>query len=214
MTCESSSGGCRDIESARSAGEDKGDEWGDKEAEAGEGEGSDREGDKNKTPLLSSTKKRGRSTTGERPRSQRRTRPRRFSSPPSDDETVSEGESVIGRCTPSKPYQISTPRPTLSRLSGSEGDVSNAKMELAGSRSNRRPIPKTTVIYERQSWAGEIIGERAVKQGRGRPRKQYLIQWEPSWTDAGRLTVPRLVHTWKENQKKASARRCYVNNAS
>ena len=203
VTCESSSGGCRDIESARSAGEDKGDEWRDKEAEAGDGEGSDREGDKNKTPLLSSTKKRGRSTAGERPQSQRRTRRRRFSlPPPSDDETESEGESVISRYTPSKPYHISIPRPTSSRLSRPEGGVSNGKMKLAGSRSNRRPIPKTTVIYERQSWAGEIIDEREVKQGRGRTRKQYLIQWEPSWVDASRLTAPELLQNWRG--KKAS----------
>jgi hypothetical protein len=29
------------------------------------------------------------------------------------------------------------------------------------------------VIYEQQSWEGEIIDERDMKQGRGRPRKQY-----------------------------------------
>ncbi len=140
-----------------------------------------------------------------RPPSQRRIKRCRFSSPPSD-ETESEGESVIGRCIPSKPSHISTPRPTSLRLSRSGGDVSNAKTELVGSRLDRRPIPKTTIIYEQQRWEGEIIGETDAKQGRGRPRKRYLIQWKPSWVDAGRLTAPGLVHTWKE--KKASARRC------
>jgi len=82
---------------------------------------------------------------------------------------------------PPKPYQISTPRSTSSRLSRSEGNVSN----------------NNTVIYERQIWEGEILNEREVKQGRGRPRKQYLIQWEPSWVEAGRLTAPELLRKWK-----------------
>jgi len=208
VTCELSSGGCRDIESAQSASKDKGDKWEDKkaEAEADEGVEPDRHGNKKKTSLLPFTKKRGRSAAGERPPPQRRTKRHRFSSPLfSDDETESDDESVISRCTPFKPYHILTPRPTSSCLSRSEGDVSNSKMELAGSQSSRRPIPKMTVIYERQSWAGEILDEREVKQGRGRPRKQYLIRWEPSWVDSGRVTAPGLLQNWKG--KKASARR-------
>ena len=203
VTCESSSGGYRDVESAHPAGEDEenedeGDKWEHKKTEVDEGVVPDRDGNKNKTSLLSSTMKRGRSTTGERLPSQRRSKRRRFSSLlSSDDETESDDESVISRYTPSKPYRVSTPRPTSSRLSRSEGNISNAKMELAGSGLSRRPIPKMTVIYERQSWAGEIIGERGVKQGRGRPRKQYLIQWEPSWVDAGRLTAPELLQNWR-----------------
>jgi len=66
-------------------------------------------------------------------------------------------------------------------LSRSEGNVSN----------------NNTVIYEQQIWEGEILNEREVKQGRGRPRKQYLIQWEPSWVEAGRLTAPELLRKWK-----------------
>jgi hypothetical protein len=199
VTCESSSRVCKDIESAQSAGEDKGgedkggedkgNEWEDKEAEADERKESNCDGDENKTSLLSTTKKRGQSTAAERPPLQRRIKRCRFSSPRSDDETESEGELVIGRCTPFKPYQILTPRPTSSRSSRSEGDVSNNK----------------TVIYEQQSWEGEIINKREVKQGRGRPRKQYRIQWEPSWVEAGRLTAPELLQKWKG--KKASARR-------
>ena len=64
------------------------------------------------------------------------------------------------------------------------------------------------------SWTEEIINERTVKQECERLCKQYLIQWKLSWTDADHLTVPRLMHTWKENQKKVSACRCYVNNVS
>jgi hypothetical protein len=85
VTCKSSSGGCKDIESTHSAGEDKGDEWEDKEAEADGREESDYDSDKEKTSLLSTTKKRGQSTAGERPPSQRRIKRCRFSLPPSDD---------------------------------------------------------------------------------------------------------------------------------
>ena len=58
------------------------------------------------------------------------------------------------------------------------------------------------VIYEQQSWEGEIVGEKDVKQGRGRPRKQYLVRWKPSWVDGGRLTAPGLMQNWRE--KRAS----------
>lgn len=53
-----------------------------------------------------------------------------------------------------------------------------------------------------QSWEGEIIKERDTKHGRGRPRKQYLVRWKPSWVDGARLTAPELLQNWKE--KKAS----------
>ena len=61
------------------------------------------------------------------------------------------------------------------------------------------------VIYEHQSWKGEIVQERDVKQWRGRSREQYLVQWEQSWVDGCRLTVPELLQRWRE--KKASKNR-------
>lgn len=130
VKCESSSG-CRDIESAYSAGEDKededkGDEW---EVEKAEVEGviPDRDGNKTKTSLLSSMKKRSRSTLGERPLSQCCRKRRRFSSPlSSDDEMESDDKSVISRYTPFKPYNVSTPQLTLSHLSRSEGVCSSS----------------------------------------------------------------------------------------
>lgn len=53
VTCKSSSGGCRDIESAHSAGEDeededKGDEWEHEKTEVDEGVVPDRDGNKKK----------------------------------------------------------------------------------------------------------------------------------------------------------------------
>ncbi|MCJ1250119.1 hypothetical protein MMC30_007345 [Trapelia coarctata] len=101
VTCESSRGGCRDIESVHSAGEDeedkyKGNEWEDAKAEADEGMVPNRDGNQNKTSMLSSTKRRGRSTLGERPPSQRRSKRCRSSSAlSSDDETESDDESAI-----------------------------------------------------------------------------------------------------------------------
>ena len=35
-------------------------------------------------------------------------------------------------------------------------------------------------FIEQQSWGGEIIDERDSRQGRGRPRKQYLVRWKAS----------------------------------
>jgi len=61
------------------------------------------------------------------------------------------------------------------------------------------------VVFEQQSWEGEIVEEMDVKQGRGRPRKQYLVQWKPSWVDGRQLTAPGLVQNWKD--KKATERR-------
>ncbi len=46
------------------------------------------------------------------------------------------------------------------------------------------------IVYEQQSWEGEIIDERDMKQGRGRPRKQH-VRWKPSWVDGGPLTAPQ-----------------------
>ena len=56
------------------------------------------------------------------------------------------------------------------------------------------------VIYEQQSWKGKIVQERDMKQGHGRPRKQYLIQWESSWVDGCRLTAPELLQSWREKK--------------
>ena len=61
-------------------------------------------------------------------------------------------------------------------------------------------MPRVTIIYERQSQAEEITDEREVKHGRGRPRKQYLIQKKPSRIAAGRLTAPELFAELKGNR--------------
>ena len=67
-------------------------------------------------------------------------------------------------------------------------------MEAVGERSCM------AVIYEQQSWEGEIVDERDMKQGRGRSHKQYLVRWEPSWMDGGRLTAPSLTQNWRERR--------------
>ena len=103
-------------------------------------------GNKNKTSLLSSTKKRGWSTLDKRPLSQRHRKRCCFLSP-----LYSDDESVISRYTPFKPYHISTPQLTSLHLSRFERNVSNDKIKLAGSQSGQCPILKTTVIYEQQS---------------------------------------------------------------
>ncbi len=82
---------------------------------------------------------------------------------------------------------------------GLQASPEHLQMESVGERS------RMAIIYEQQSWEGEIVDERDMKQGRRRPRKQYLVRWKSSWVDGGRLTAPGLVENWKE--KKASKRR-------
>ena len=80
-----------------------------------------------------------------------------------------------------------------------QGDISDdGAMDLVGGGS------QMAVIYKQQSWKGEIVQERDVKQWRGRPRKQYLIHWEQSWVDRCRLTAPELLQSWTEKRVSKS----------
>ena len=78
-------------------------------------------------------------------------------------------------------------------------------LDFAGGQPDRHLASRTAVVYEQQSWEGEIIDERDIKQERGRPRKEYLVGWKPSWMPISRLTAPGLVQSWKA--KKATKRR-------
>ena len=162
-----------------SAGEDREDQWDSQKAEAGheedkkeETEGNGEGDDGDKPLLLRSTKKRPLSSAKEKRRVKRRIKRRRFSSPSSSDEDTAMGdESDISSYTSSRPYRPSKPRSTSSDSTGFEGDTcDDSKMEAVGERS------RMAVIYEQQSWEGEIVDERDMKQGRGRPRKQYLVR--------------------------------------
>ena len=171
----------------------------DKEAEIdNEEEGYSGDGKLDTLPYLHPTKKRSLCGVGEKPRKKRRTKRHLFSSRLySDAETGTGDESDISSYTPSKPCHISKPRPTSSHLTSLQGDTGDdGVMDLVGGGS------QMAVIYEQQSWKGKIVQERDVKQGHGRPRKQYLIQWEQSWVYGGRLTAPELLQSWRE--KKAS----------
>ena len=68
----------------------------------------------------------------------------------------------------------------------------------SGPSSSRTAPPRTSrVVFEQQRWEGEIIDERRVGLGPGRPRVQFLIKWEPSWVDKGRLAAPALIENWE-----------------
>ena len=134
--------------------------------------------EKHTTPLLHLTRKRLLPTAEGKPQVGRHMKRPRFLSPvSSDEEPEIGGESKIS-------------------------DVISPKLR----RPNRCSASQTSVIYEQQKWDGKIIGEMNVKQRRGRRRKQYLVQWEPSWVDCARLTAPELLQSWKE--KKTAAFRC------
>ncbi len=48
---------------------------------------------------------------------------------------------------------------------GLQASPEHLQMESVGERS------RMAIIYEQQSWEGEIVDERDMKQGRRRPRK-------------------------------------------
>ena len=125
----------------------------DKEAEIvdeEEGYSGDSKGDT--LSYLHPTKKRSLYGVGEKPRKKRRTKRHLFSSRLSSDaETGTGDESDISSYTPSKSCHISKPRPT-SHLIGLQGDASNNGVkDLVGRGS------QMAVIYEQQTWKGEIV---------------------------------------------------------
>ena len=155
---------------------------------------SDSEIHENSLPSLHSTKKRYRSLAHEKSFRKRGMKRHRFSSPFSSDlETDTGEESDYSIYTLSKGHDVFKLRSAFSQsISSEEGTTEYEKMKVAGELS------RMAVIYEQQSWEGEIIDERNTKQGRGRPRKQYLIRWKSSWVDGGRLIASDLVRNWKE----------------
>ena len=172
-------------------------DWCDREAEQHKKDGeSDGEIHENSLPLLYSTKKRYRSLAHGKSFRKRCMKRHRFSSPFSSNlETDTGEESDYSIYEPSKAHDVFKIRPASSQSISLEEDATKYdKMEVAGERS------RMAVIYEQQSWEGEIIDERNTKQGRGRPRKQYLIRWKSSWVDGGRLIASDLVRNWREKK--------------
>jgi len=218
--CNSNDGGRKYIESAPLVSEEKDDKEEEEEQEK-QGQGpadiniektekmdlcsfkANDKNDKNGNALLYPAKKRSRSSMQKDPFPKRRLKRRRSSSPASSsEETETEDESNFSSYTPSKPYNISTAQSTSSQAILAENASKDDKIKFVNEEQNRRSTSRTTVIYEQQRWEGKIVDERDVKQGRGRPRKQYFVQWKPSWVDAGRLTAPGLVQNWKEKRRQ------------
>lgn len=154
---------------------------------------------------MRSTKKKCRSGAGEEPPLKRRIKCRRFSSPlSSDEETETGDESDFSSYAPTPPPDL-LGRPILS--GGLGGDTSDNRGMEIGVQLKSPQVSPMAVNYEQQGWAGEIVDEKEVKQGHGRPRKQYFVRWEPSWVDGGRLIAPGLVDSWKEKTTRSKRRR-------
>lgn len=192
--------GCKPTDAGPSAAKPNEDRWHDTEAEADGDDELGRDNNENNRPFLRSMKKRYRSTACEKSTEKRGVKRYRFSSPLSSDQGIETGEkSDHSSHEPCEAHSVSKAQPASSYSIGLEGGRSDdSKMAFAGERS------RMAVIYEQQSWEGEVIDERDTKQGRGRPPKQYLVRWKPSWMDGGRLTDPSLMQIWRE--KKASRR--------
>ena len=119
-----------------------------------------------------------------------------FSSPPASDPGTETGdESDTSDYAPVKSRHYPKNVPPSSHC---QSDTDSSERQAAGRKPNRNQACQTAVIFEQQRWEGKIIGERMKKRGRGRPGKQYLVEWKPSWVDGSRLTAPRLLRSWKE----------------
>ena len=177
--------------------------WDSNEAEQDrEDDENDREIYENSPPLPRLAKKRYRPSTREKSFRRHGTKRHRFSSPFSSElEVDTSEESDHSIYTPSKVPDVSKFRSASSSPISLNRDASQGnKMKIVGEQSGM------AVIYKQQSWEGEIVDERDTKQGRGRPRKQYLVRWKTSWVDGSQLTASELVQIWRE--KKASKNRC------
>ncbi len=126
-----------------------------------------------------SGKKRSRPIHRQTPGPKRRLKRLRFTALPSSSEESENNDSDISTYT--------APKSSKTSMTGPEAD-----------EQSRRSPTRTAVVYQQQSWEGVIMDEKYTKQGRGRPRKQYLIQWEPSWVDAAHLNAPELTRNWNE----------------
>ena len=87
--------------------------------------------------------------------------------------------------------------------SGYEKSISSSFPALA---QLTQPVANRATVFKQQRWKGEIIGEKFVRQERGRPRKQYFIEWKPSWVDSDRLTAPALIEGWEKSKGMGAER--------
>ena len=172
---------------------------------------------KRKLPLLATG---GSAKNDTVPQSRRKRRRRhRFSAPALSDEELNtekeldtsnetSGSVYMPRgssCEPARGQR--PPRPSHLLQRGHRFEKSQSRRPCPESSSSSPLAPcmvDRAVVFEQQRWRGKIINERHVKQGRGRPRKQYLIDWEPSWVDSGRLGAPGLIEDWEENGREGA----------
>ncbi|KAI9791925.1 MAG: hypothetical protein M1835_008161 [Candelina submexicana] len=157
QTCESNDRSRKDRKPDPLAGEEKEDQWDDKEAEADdEEEGVEEEepsgdGDKSDASPLRLTKKRSQPTARGKPLMNRRIKRRCFSSPlSSDEETESEDESDISSYSASRRLTNSRTRPTPSR-----------KAHL-----HKAEYPIRRIIGRRHTASGKLL---------------YRVVWDDSW---------------------------------
>lgn len=119
---------------------------------------------------------------------------RRRASFSSGDETVNSHGPVdyadddnVNSNTPTRRRSKPNPRPVLFSSKSPE----NSAVKFAD-----RPILKTSVVVYERGRKGRIVKERSVRQGLGRPRKQYQVRWK-SWVESSSLTTSSLLRDWK-----------------
>ena len=204
------------IKSSSLISEDSWDQCDDKELEVNnkevgeennEKEQSDSNIYKKNTPLLGPMKKRSQPAAEEKLPVKCDIKHCCFSLPLSSDKETEE-ESDCSSYAPTKPYHTISSQSTLPHSTDLREHTSdNSEMKLGGQLKCSQ-TSEIAVIYEQQCWKEEIINKRDMKQGRRRPLKQYLVQWEHLWVGRDHLTTPQLLQNWKE--KKTSKHRHQV----
>ncbi len=116
-----------------------------------------------------------------------------------DDETVNSHASVdhidndtVNNCTPTRHQSKQNRRPVHFPSKSSEQDASE---ESAIEFADTSLLGTSVVVYERGR-EGQIVKERSVRQGRGRPRKEYQVKWK-SWVKSSNL-----LRDWKDKAHK------------
>ena len=101
---------------------------------------------------------------------------RRCASFSSGDETVNShapvdhtDDDTVNSNTPTRHRSKQNPRPVL---------FSSKSPEDSAVKFADRPLLETSVVVYERGRKGRIVKERTVRQGRGRPRKQYYVRWK------------------------------------
>jgi len=172
---ESIDKGHLDIKKDHFTSEDKEAQWDDKAAQADNNKEKLKRDNDEKSALLHPIKKRCRSAVEKKLPLKRCVKCHFLSPLSSDDGTETGPESDTGSYVPAKPCRTSNRQSFFSfLLTGCERKPNSVDaLESVNGRLKWHPFSQTTVVNKQQCLKEEIMQQRDVRQGCGRPQKQY-----------------------------------------